>query len=421
MRLRGVFIAAFAATFVSTAATSSAEPDPYKLGVQDRLRVFVHEWPVLTGEFVVAANGTLALPLLGAIPVRGLTTAEVANEVATRLREKASLSGLPDTVVDVSQYRPFYVLGGVDRPGEYSFRPGMLVVNAVAIAGGVYRPPRTSDWGFERDAITGRGDLRLASLRNDELRAREIRLKAEAEDLNEFPPAPSDLSPATLKYLDEERLVFTARLDRHKNQQAALVNSIALLEGEIFALQGQLTAAKKQEDSVNRELEDTRSLVARSLVPAPRILPIERTVAQIEREKKEIETSQMRARQQINTLKGQHNMLSDERRSQAVAELQALDNQRRELSHRIETAARLVEGSAIMLSSEREHGEAEIAPTFVIIRQVDGKPVERTATETTVVLPGDIVKVYRPQGAASPKRNAGASFDRQLSAEARGN
>ena len=71
----------------------------------------------------------------------------------------------------------------------------MLVVNAVAIAGGVYRPPRTSDWGFERDAITGRGDLRLASVRRDELKARELRLKAEADGLETFPPLPADMSP----------------------------------------------------------------------------------------------------------------------------------------------------------------------------------------------------------------------------------
>jgi hypothetical protein len=374
----------------------------------------------------VGANGTLALPLLGAISVKGLTTADVASEIGARLREKANLSGPPDTTVDVSQYRPFYVLGGVERPGEYNFRPGMLVVNAVAIASGIYRPPRASDWSFERDAITGRGDMRLATVRRDELRAKEIRLKAEAEDLMEFPAPPPDLSRSALEYIEEERLVFSARLDRHKNQIASIADSIALYEGEIFALEGQLTAAKRQENSVNRELEETRNLVARSLAPAPRILPIERTVAQIEREKKEIETNMMRARQQINTLKGQRNTLSDERRSQALAELQALDTLRRELNEKVETASRLIAGSASMLSSSRDQGvESEATATFVIIRHVDGKPVELPAVETTSVQPGDIVKVYRahdviPSRQSPSRQSSVAPSDQKVSIEARG-
>jgi exopolysaccharide production protein ExoF len=420
MKARGVLFSAVAAVFLSGNAASAEEAGSYTLGVQDRVRVFVHEWPVLTGEFVVGANGTLTLPLLGPMPVRGLTPADVAVQIGARLKEKASLSGLPDTTVDVSQYRPFYVLGGVERPGEYSFRPGMLVVNAVAIAGGIYRPPRASDWGFERDAITGRGDLRVASLRREEFNAKELRLKAEAEDKTEFPPLSSDLSPAALKYLEEEKLVFAARIDRHKNQVASITESIVLLEGEITSLQGQLAAAKKQEDSVIKELEETRALVARSLVPAPRILPIERTVAQIEREKKEIETKIMAARQQINLLRGQRNTLADERRSVALAELQTLNSQRRELEEKVETANRIISGSASLLSGSHDQGEPRGEAEYVIIRQVDGKTAEYSVKETTALRPGDIVKVYRPHDIGPARTRASSAPVDRMSIEARG-
>lgn len=387
-----------AAVTLASPAVRAEDGERYRLGVQDRLRVHVHEWPVLTGEFVVGANGMLTLPLIGGISAKGLDLDALSEEIGNRLREKVGLGKAPETTVDIAQYRPFYILGGVERPGEYSYRPGMLVVNAVAIAGGVYRPPRTSDWGFERDAITGRGDLRLAAVRRDEIRAKELRLKAEADGSQSFPAVPQNLSPGAMKFIDEERVVFAARLDRFLNQTSGITDSIALYEAEINSLKEQIVSATKQEESVARELKDTKGLVERSLIPAPRILPIERTLAQIEREKKEIDTHVLRARQQINMLSIQRESLKDERRGNALAELQTLDTQLKELNERAETYSRIASGSNSMLSRPQEGLEVEMTPSFVVIRQQDGgKVVEMKAVETTVLQPGDIVKVFRPQ------------------------
>jgi protein involved in polysaccharide export with SLBB domain len=398
--------AAFVATFITLSSTAQAQQaEPYRLGVQDRLRIHVHEWPTLTGEFVVGYGGALVLPLIGAIAADGLEPTELANEIANRLRENAGLSKAPETTVDIAQYRPFYILGGVERPGEYSYRPGMLVVNAVAIAGGVYRPPRTSDWGFERDAITGRGDLRIARVRRDEIRAKELRLKAEAEGLEVFPSIPADFPPGALKFANDERGLFSARLERHRNHYVALGKTIELVEGEIKSLQDQIVSARKQEESVAKELEDTRGLVARSVIPAPRILPIERTLAQIEREKKELDTAIMRARQQINTYRTQRDGLKDERRSLAFSDLQSLELQRQELDERIETAERLISGSDLMLGGQGNSGDNDRGAAFVIIRKKDGAPIEMSAIETTTLQPGDIVKVFRPQDTNSQRQS----------------
>jgi polysaccharide biosynthesis/export protein ExoF len=402
----GAYLAVLATILPTTLSVHAQEAGYYQLGVQDRLRLHVHEWPILTGEFVVGANGSLVLPLIGSVPAKGLDPSELANEIANRLRIKADLSKAPDTTVDISQYRPFYILGGVERPGEYQYRPGMLVVNAVAMAGGMYRPPRTSDWGFERDVITGRGDLRLAAVKRDEFKARELRLKAEAEGKDVFPSIPQDMSPDALKLVDEERILFKLRLDRYRSNFAAYGETISLIEAEIKSLQGQMESTRKLEQSVTKELEDTRGLVARALAPAPRILPIERTLAQIERELKEINTAILRARQQINVTKIQRETLTDERRNAAATELQTLEVQRRELNERLETAERLISGSSAMLSNPQEAADSEAAPSFIIIRQRDSAASEIPATETTVMLPGDVVKVFRPQDVSSSRRNS---------------
>ena len=394
---RAMYATILAAALFVCSVAEAQDGERYRLGVQDRLRVHVHEWPVVTGEFVIGADGALVLPLIGSVRARGLDLTELADEIGKRLRDKAGLSAAPDTTVDIAQYRPFYILGGVERPGEYAYRPGTLVVNAIAIAGGIYRPPRTSDWSFERDAITGRGDIRLAAVRRNEIKARELRLKAEAEELQTFPAVPEGTSQAALKLIEEERVLFAARLERLQSQVAAIGDSIALYEGEIESLKDQIVSARKQAESVARELEDTRALVARSVLPAPRILPIERTLAQIERERKEIETNVLRARQQINTLKSQRDMLKSERRGNALAELQTLETQLKELDERGVTAMRLISGSNSMLSRPQEGLDGEATASFVIIRQINGKAVELNAAETTQLHPGDIVKVFRSQ------------------------
>ena len=45
----------------------------------------------------------------------------------------------PHVSVEVEAYRPFYILGEVNAPGQYPYQPGMTLETAIAIAGG-YSP-----------------------------------------------------------------------------------------------------------------------------------------------------------------------------------------------------------------------------------------------------------------------------------------
>lgn len=390
------------------APSALAQDSRYKLGVQDRVRVHVHEWPALTGEFTVNANGDVTLPLIGQLRAAGLETSELAAAIGARLRTKVELMQAPDTAVDVVQYRPFYILGYVDRPGEYAYRPGMLVLNAVTIGGGMYRPARGSgsDWGLQRDAITARGDVRVIAVRRQELEARRVRLEAEVQAAEAFPPIPADVSPDLRRVLEEEKALFQSRLDRVNNQVESFTNTIELLEREIVAVQGQIAANQRQRDSVVRELEDTRTMVSRGLAPAPRVLPLERTVSQLESEQKAMETTILRARQQINLTKAQISSVRDERRALAAADLLSLRVQAQELTERYNTLVRVMADSSdlIEVGDEREAAEQLVVPAYAIVRVENGQVVERTATETTRVQPGDIIKVTRVQARPATSR-----------------
>ncbi|HRP11102.1 MAG TPA: polysaccharide biosynthesis/export family protein, partial [Terricaulis sp.] len=117
-----------------------AERAEYRLGSGDELRVTVYGEAELTGQFRVGSQGTIAYPLVGDVPAAGLTVGEFTTSLQQAL---LAYIRAPNVSVQVTNYRPFYILGEVQRPGTYEYSTDMTVLNAVATAGGfTYRANR---------------------------------------------------------------------------------------------------------------------------------------------------------------------------------------------------------------------------------------------------------------------------------------
>lgn len=131
----------------------------YQLGQGDQVRIITFGEDQLTGDFRVDDTGTIALPLLGSVPAAGLTTPQLSGKISEALIQRKLLQA-PSVAVEVSEYRPIFILGEVSKPGQYPFRPGMTVLSAVSVAGGfTYRaiPTRASIIRTEGDkAVEGR-------------------------------------------------------------------------------------------------------------------------------------------------------------------------------------------------------------------------------------------------------------------------
>lgn len=409
-RTRGAAFAALCALAAPVGIPLAAHAEEYRLGVQDRLRVHVAEWPALSGEVVVGPTGDITLPIIGRVPAADLNTAQLAEAIARRLQEKTKLPQTPDTAVDVAVYRPFYILGNVQSPGEYPFRPGMRVLNALSIAGGLYRNERAMQWDIDRVTISSRGELAVLAVRRSDLKAERIRLEAELDDSQAFPPVPADADEALKRALAEQRQIFEANLERRKAERILMESSVRSGTQEIASIAKQIIDVGQKVTATQAELDQVRKL-AKADLAVHRLLPLERAFADAKREQQDLEITRLRSEQRLNDTKRALANLDEQRRNAALAGIQRVNAQTREADERTESLTRLLDGAA----SHTEGGGDPAAPApqaggapaqrFTIVRASGDQVQEIEADEATRMLPGDVLKV----SSEAPRAAKGAS------------
>lgn len=107
---------------------------PYALDTGDVVRVAVYGEPEITNSYKVDDGGSVSVPLVGAVQVRGLTTQVAAAKITAALSEGYLRE--PSVAVEIEQYRPFFIEGAVKAAGQFPYVYGMTVRAAIATAGG---------------------------------------------------------------------------------------------------------------------------------------------------------------------------------------------------------------------------------------------------------------------------------------------
>lgn len=144
------------ATIVSPSITANAiySESDYLLGAGDRIRIEVFKLPQYSGEFEVSINGSLNLPQIGSISVRGMTLAGAAKAIAARYSQAQILRDAQITI-NLLVPRPVSIgiAGEINRPGSYT----------VPLQGS--RLPKLSDAVKLAGGITQAADLRNVQIR----------------------------------------------------------------------------------------------------------------------------------------------------------------------------------------------------------------------------------------------------------------
>jgi polysaccharide export outer membrane protein len=126
---------------VGTAAQAQDTPsvatsEPYRIQPGDVLTVSVWKEPDLQGDVLVRPDGGLSFPLVGEVAAERMTMAQLQQEMSTRLRKY-----LPEPSVTIALKQlggnRIYVLGKVNRPGEFTFSKPLDVMQAISMAGGM--------------------------------------------------------------------------------------------------------------------------------------------------------------------------------------------------------------------------------------------------------------------------------------------
>jgi protein involved in polysaccharide export with SLBB domain len=389
----------------------SAQQAEYRLGPQDKLRLKVYEWrstinavfewTSLNAEFTVGATGALSLPLLGEVQAAGGTTAELAKGIGENLRQRIGLTETPNVAIEIVQYRPFYIVGAVNKPGEYPFRPDLTVLQALGIAGGLIGSGETG-LRLSREIISGQGESLVAEAEANGLLARKARLEAELANAAAvtFPPelTQRQADPAIATVMRQETAIFQARRNALKTEIEALEQVKTFLARGVESLQAQLKAQERERDLTQKELDNISSLVSRGLSSTSRQIELERVMSRMEGDRLRLETELMKARQDISradlSIIEARNKMSNE----VTSGLRETQTKLEQTMAKIATSDRLLYDSQVtfprLLAARRQDGKAQTA--FRIVRRVDGQLKEMAVADNAAVLPGDTLKVEIP-------------------------
>ncbi|MBI1619248.1 polysaccharide biosynthesis/export family protein [Aquamicrobium zhengzhouense] len=376
----------------------SAYPSDDIIVPQTRLRVTVvqwmpmrgayEQWNALGGEFTVGDEGTISIPVVGVVPVSGSDSKSVAAEISKRLQAAIGTVDAPNTTVEIVEYPPVYVVGDVKAPGAFSYRPGMSVLKAMALSGGRQESPVQP-----ADEIQLVGELR--SLENEVLRtrARIARLTAEREGVAEiqFPQAPSDTEGRSLaeEVQAQEQLILTSRANELQRQIKSLDELRDLLHAEIGVLEQKIVASEQAIASVERELKGVTELVQKGIAIASRQSDLERALTSHRAERLDHVTAIMRARQGVAEATRDLDGLEDRRKTEIAGELQKDQSSLEQTLLRRETAQKLL----LELLAKKAPSRNDDAVSFAVIRIEGGQAIEIDAKESTLLKPGDVVKV----------------------------
>lgn len=135
VRLFAFLLCSLLVSAVTYAVAAPAPTDLYVLGPGDTIEIVVFGEPDLSRTVTIKPDGTIALPLIGEVKAAGKTTGQLVAEL-TALYKKYLKSPSVSVVVRELRVERIYILGQVNRPGEYQVRQGMGILELLASAGG---------------------------------------------------------------------------------------------------------------------------------------------------------------------------------------------------------------------------------------------------------------------------------------------
>jgi exopolysaccharide production protein ExoF len=376
----------------------------YHLGVMDKLHIRVAEWQTaegsvrdwatISGDYTVGPSGAVSIPFIGDMPASGKTTDEIAEAIGIGLQKQFGLRDRPSASVELSQFRPIYLTGEVQNPGQFPFVPNLTVLKAVSLGGGL----RRADAGqrFARDYINAKGDAVVLMAERGRLLMRKARLLAElaSKDQIDVPPELQKL-PQSADLLASEEALMKTRSQRLKTQLQALADLKVLLQSEVEALAKKTDTLSHQLDLAKADRDKVESLAERGLELASRRISAEQRASDVETNLLDTDTASLNAKQSISKADQDENTLRNDWQNSLAQDLQDTDTQLETLQLKLSTSQALMQEAVAQSAdaSNLDPSGQSVNIAYTIVRDENGQTKEIPAQENTQVLPGDLIKV----------------------------
>ncbi|RXT54044.1 hypothetical protein B5V03_00820 [Bradyrhizobium betae] len=358
--------------------------------------------PELSGEYAVQEDGTISVPLLGSIPVVNRSAQQVQHGLLESFNQ---LLGRKGTVNILSVERsPIYVMGPAKNPGSFKYVPGMTVLHAIALAGGLDRgtnePWQKIEAVREIQKRSGAVDAMLKLL------ARAAVLKAERDGADpKIPPRLLELVGSTEaanfvnEQSDRRKAVATAR----KNREHAILTALDSAKQDV-AVYGRTEAldelVKLRQDRVN----SMRSLVDRNVLSMTVLNQVQSELTDAEQRRRDALNQYGMAKQRLASMEAEAMKVQADVKNDLEVEIEMIERQIADN----EREFNISEGVLSTLPATRAQFAKEAnRVTYEVVRQTAAGPVAIASTGMSVLLPGDLVNVITGE---NEKAQAGASL-----------
>ena len=379
----------FAVFLLTTAGALTAANAEYRFGSGDKLRVYVFGQKDMDHTATVDVSGKIWFPTIGRIGAANLTLDEVHQQISKILTANDTIRS-EDINIEVVEFRPFYIVGAVAKPGSYPFIPGLTVRQAIALAGGLARS------SSDQLGILLQGDPRssYASLLSEYLHrmARADRFRAELDGKTSFEwePRPGlPVIPELVKSLSElQNLEFKARAEKFEREKQDVDQLIQLAQAEVTTLEQQDERLQQEDTRVTENLAELHELKKKGVVSLARINEFQRDVFSSRYARDSTSSQLASARRQHAESVGKRAQMDFTRREEITRELSLANAELDVLKAQLTTAATRtgLSGDSICALEGKAEG-------IFINRQDDGRNKRFSASDDSEVKPGDTIEV----------------------------
>ncbi|MGO4126593.1 polysaccharide biosynthesis/export family protein [Inquilinus sp. YAF38] len=379
--------------WMALAPPARAADGAYHIGPGDTLMITVYGQETLTGRFRVGPDGMIGYPLLGEVDVGGLSTTEIAKRIGVELEEHVPAGKAIS--VSIEEYAPVFVLGEIEKPGPYPYRPGMIALELLAVGGGLKQPTLAMD-NSRLQLISTEQDYTDNQLLRFSLQVRRARLKAEmdgAEDFSFVLPTHDSVQDidALNRIVESEKNLFTVRKASMESQDRAMLAQRASYEQEIATLE---QAIKLHSDELALLAEDVKAmqtLADQKLTQLTRLRETQRSYSVAQRDMLEQQSYLARAHQNLLDIEQRRVELRSKQSDEDATGIREADL---EIARSDQRMASLLTTLAEMQRQATTASEAvaTLTTTYTITRLVDGQYQEVAADERAEIKPGDILR-----------------------------